>query len=90
MVALEKKPVLILTTAELEKDICVSRMLKVIAADFGKTPVNVDKLPYAMDWKRELLVDESFYSNYVQQYVKKANSEKLNSWQILANRLKQS
>ena len=73
-----------------ENDISSFRALKLTAAKFGKTPIDVDQFPYSIDWQKELLVDESFYSSYVQQYVKKANSEKLNSWQILANRLKQS
>ena len=90
LVALERKPVLLLTTDVSEPDIPSSRALKVTAAKFGKTPIDADQLPYSIDWQKELLVDESFYSSYVQQYVKKANSEKLNSWQILANRLKQS
>ena len=90
LVALEKNPVLILTNVAFEKDISCSRGLKVTAAGFGKTPIDVDQLPYFIDWQKELLVDESFYSSYVQQYVKKADSEKLNSLQILANRLKQS
>ena len=88
LVALERKPVLFLTTDGSEPDIPSSRALKVTAAKFGKTPIDADQLPYSIDWQKELLVDESFYSSYVQQYVKKADSEKLNSWQILANRLK--
>jgi hypothetical protein len=90
LAAVERKPVLILTNVAFEKDISCSRDLKVAAASFGKTPINVDQLPYSIDWQRELLADESIYSSYVQQYVKKADSEKLNSWQIVANRLKQS
>ena len=90
LVAVERKPVLILTNSAFEKDIACSRSLKVTAASFGKTPIDVDQLPYSIDWQRELLADESIYSSYVQQYAKKADSEKLNSWQILANRLKQS
>ena len=90
LVAVERKPVLILTNVAFEKDMSCSRSLKVTAAGFGKTPIDVDQLPYSIDWQRELLADESIYSSYVQQYVKKADSEKLNSWQILANRLKQS
>jgi hypothetical protein len=89
LVAVERKPVLILTNVAFEKDISTSRCLKVTAASFGKTPIDVDQLPYSIDWQRELIVDKSIYSNYVQQYVKKADSEKLNSWQMLANRLKQ-
>ena len=89
LVALERKPVLLITTDGSEADISSFRALKVTAAAFGKTPIDVDKLPYSIDWQRELLVNERLYSSYVQQYVKKADSEKLNSWQILANRLKQ-
>jgi hypothetical protein len=88
LVALEKKPVLILTNVAFEKTIFCSRSLKVTAASFGKKPIDVDQLPYSIDWQKELLAEESLYSSYVQQYVKKADSEKLNSWQILANRLK--
>jgi len=89
LVAVERKPVLILTNVAFEKDTTCSRSLKVTAASFGKTPIDVDRLPYSIDWQSELLPDESIYSSYVQQYVKKEDSEKLNSWQILANRLKQ-
>jgi hypothetical protein len=89
LVALEKKPVLILTNAAFKADIGFSRCLKIIAAAFGTTPIDVDQLPYSIDWQKEFLVDERLYSNYVQQYVKKTGSKKLNSLQILANRLKQ-
>jgi hypothetical protein len=88
LVAVERKPALILTNVAFEKDMFCSRILKVTAAEFGKTPIDVDQLPYSIDWQRELIADESIYSSYVQKYVKKAGSEKLNSWQILANRLK--
>ena len=89
LVALEKKPVLILTNAAFEIDIAISKMLKLVASCFGSTPINVDTTPYSIDLQKELAVNESLYSFYVQQYIKKAGSEKLNSWQILANRLKQ-
>jgi hypothetical protein len=87
---LEKKPILCLTTAEFETDIAVSRMFKVVASSLGTTPINVDAAPYSIDWKKKLLVNDDLYSSYQQQFLKKAGSEKLNSWQILANHLKQS
>jgi hypothetical protein len=89
LVAVERKPVFILTNDAFEKDISCSRALKVTAASFGKTPIDIDQLPYSIDWQSEFLVDESIYSSYVQKYVKKEDSEQLNSWQIFANRLKQ-
>ena len=90
LVALEKKPVLILTNSAFKADIQLSRCFKTIAAAFGTIPIDVDQLPYSVDWQKELLVDERLYSSYVHQYVKKVGSIKLNSLQILANRLKQS
>ena len=90
LVALEKKPVLLVTTAAAYPDLSSLRAIKLVAAAFGKAPIDVDKLPHSIDWQRELFVNEKFYSRYVQQYVKKADSEQLNSWQIFANRLKQS
>jgi hypothetical protein len=75
----------------LEQGISVSNSALVrIRTGFGKTPIDVDKLPYSINWQRELLVNERLYSSYQQQYIKKADSKKINSWQILANRLKQS
>jgi hypothetical protein len=90
LVAVERKPILILTNAAFEKDKFASRRFKLTAASFGKTPINVDQLPYSIDWQKELLVNEDLYLSYQQQYVKKTDSENLNSWQILANRLKKS
>jgi hypothetical protein len=90
LAAVERKPTLILTNVAFEKDMSFSRSLKVTASSFGKTPIDVDQLPYSIDWQKELIADENIYSNYVQQYVKISGSEQLNSWQILANRLKQS
>tara|TARA_B100002003_G_C13914029_1_gene444713 strand:- start:430 stop:732 length:303 start_codon:yes stop_codon:yes gene_type:complete len=88
---LEKKPILILTTAEFEEnDIPTSREFKAIASSLGTIPINVDATPYSLDWGKELLVNEDLYLSYQQKYLKTANSEKLNSWQILANRLRQS
>ncbi|MDP6426174.1 MAG: hypothetical protein QF443_04215 [Dehalococcoidia bacterium] len=88
---LEKKPILILTTAEFEEnDIPTSREFKAIASSLGTIPINVDATPYSIDWGKKLLVNEDLYLSYEQLYLKKADSEKLNSWQILANRLKQS
>ena len=89
LVALEKKPVFILTNAAFETDIALSRMLKLVASCFGSSPINVDTTPYSIDFQKELDVNESLYSFFLQQYIKKTDSEKLNSWQILANRLKQ-
>ena len=90
LAVLERKPVILLSNISFEADARESRALKRLASSLGKIPINVDKLPYSIDWQKELLVNEDLYSSYQQQYIKKANSEKLNSLQILANRLKKS
>ena len=54
-----------------------SRDLKVTAATFLETPVDIDKLPYLIGWQRELLVNEKFYSSYLHHYVKKTSSNNL-------------
>jgi hypothetical protein len=68
--------------------VSTSRDLKVTAAIFLETPIDIGKSPYSIDWQRELFVNEKFYSSYVHHYEKKTNSGKLNSLQILTNRLK--
>ena len=82
-----KKPILLLTTEELERDIVFSGEIKAYAQSLGKIIINIDK-PLAIDWEKELHVDEKKYDDYIELYIKKRGSEELNTWQILANRLK--
>jgi hypothetical protein len=85
---LEKKPCLFITTAEYERDISFSREIKMAGAPLEKTPINIDQEKYSVNWERELYVDEELYLNYKRQYIKKEGSEELNTWQVVANRLK--
>jgi hypothetical protein len=82
-----KKPILFLTTNELEKDERLSSLVKKFALSLNKTAINIDK-PYVIDMEKELYVNEKLYDNYIHSYIKKRGSEELNTWQILANRLK--
>jgi hypothetical protein len=83
-----KKPVVFLTTNEYKKYEIFSSNINAFAHSVGKTAINVDE-PLNIDWKKELFVDESFYDDHVDRYIKKRGTEKLNTWQILANQLKQ-
>jgi len=81
-----RKPVIFLTTAELEKEKSFSGDIKAWANSIGKKPINIDE-PLTMDWKKELYVDEKIYSDYTELHIKRKGTEELNVWQILANRL---
>ena len=82
-----KKPVIFLTTNELQNDSNFSGQIKASAKSIGKNPINIDE-PFTIDWEKELRVDEKCYDDYIDMYIKKKGSEELNTWQILANRLK--
>tara|TARA_B100000315_G_C14572431_1_gene586286 strand:+ start:830 stop:2029 length:1200 start_codon:yes stop_codon:yes gene_type:complete len=81
-----KKPVIFLTTAELEKDKIFSGLIKAWANSIGKKPINIDE-PLTIDWEKELYVDEKIYNDYTERHIKRKGTEELNIWQILANRL---
>jgi len=81
------KPIIFITTDELlamtEHAVFIGNM----ASCFGKTLINIDH-PFDIDWDNELLIDNIFYSNYKNSFIKKKGSQEINSWQIVANRLK--
>ena len=82
-----KKPIVFITTRELKNDSRLSSLIKSFAHSIGKTIINIDE-PFSIDWEKELYVDEKLYDDYINHYIKKRGSEELNTWQILANRLK--
>jgi len=84
-----KKPVIFLTTNEIENDIYFSGLIKAYADSIGKTVINIDE-PLNIDLQKELYVNEEVYDAYIERYIKKRGSEELNTWQILANRIKHS
>ena len=59
-----------------------------MALSLGTNLINIDKEPYSINWEKELPVNEVMYLKYKQQYIKKEDSEELNTWQIFANHLK--
>lgn len=81
------KPVIYITSDEYETSYRISDSHSSMAASIGKKPVNIDHLT-GIDWDCELSIDKDMYCRYVKDYIKKPGSEDLNSWQIVANRLK--
>ena len=88
-VVLEKKPLLFLTSAEYEADLSYSKFMKMMALSLGTSLINIDEEPYSINWEKELAVNEEIYLKYKHQYIKKKDSDELNAWQTLANRLKE-
>jgi hypothetical protein len=82
-----KKPILFLITNELEKDTRYSYWINTFALAMNKNVINIDK-PFSIDIEKELYVNEKIYDDYIHRHIKKRGSEELNTWQILANRLK--
>ncbi len=81
------KPVIFISTDEAEACPELSNSIPAMAASLGKTPINIDH-QFDINWDKELSIDEKAYSNYKKYFIKKDGSEELNSWQIVANRLK--
>lgn len=81
------KPIIFITTDELlaitEHAVGIENM----ASWFGKTLINIDH-SFDINWDNELLIDNGYYSNYKNSFIKKKGSQEINSWQIVANRLK--
>ena len=69
-----RKPIIFITTNEIEKS-KQSEWIKVFAAQFGKTPINIDQLGgMKIDFNVELFVDEEKYSQYIEKYIKGSKS----------------
>jgi hypothetical protein len=81
-----KKPILLLTTEELEKGMLFSAEIKAYAQSLGKKIINIDE-PLNMDLGKEMCIDDKLYEDYIDLYIKKRGTEELNTWQILTNRI---
>ena len=58
-----------------------------MASWFGKIPIDIDHL-IDVDWDKELKINEDLYHNYKNSFLLAKGTEEINSWQIVANRLK--
>lgn len=84
---LYKKPVIIVTTDKYDEGWSEDPTPEWLANFFGKNVHNLD-YPFELDLQKELYVDEKKYHAYRNFYIKKDGTEELQSWQILANRIK--
>lgn len=84
--ALYRKPMLfVMTDGLLKTDL--ARDIRLFAACFGKTPVNISK-GLNIDLEDELIVDDKKYAKFENDFIKKKGSEELPYWQIVIKKIK--
>jgi hypothetical protein len=84
---LYRKPVIIVTTNKYNEGWNEDPTPDWLASFFGKKAHNLD-YPLEFDYAKEIRVDDEIYNLYKNAYIKKDGTEDLQSWQILANRIK--
>jgi hypothetical protein len=61
-----------------------------MAAEFGKSVVNLDADLAAVDWQRQVSVDLRKYADYRSKYIKSEGSPETSLWQIVIDHIEQS
>lgn len=82
-----RKPIIFIITEEMISN-NVAGMVYNVASWFGKKPVNIDR-PLHVDWENELKMDKERYDRFLNTFIKKRGTDNINSWQIVANKLKE-
>ena len=83
---LARKPLLLITTDELNASGDGSIILA-IAAELGKSVINIDYDYADIDLKSELRVDDEKYAEYQRKYIKMDGSAEKSTWDILIDHL---
>jgi hypothetical protein len=80
------KPVIFVTTDELIP--CYEgRSIAKVAAELGKSPINLDGDLRTVDWREQLHVDSGRYAQYRNEYIKTDGSPQLPVWDIVIDRI---
>jgi hypothetical protein len=80
------KPLIFVTTNELIP--CYEgRSIAKVAAELGKSPVNLDGDLRVVDWRRQLHVDSRKYARYRARYIKTDGSPEVPVWDIVIDRV---
>src|SRR5262249_53039866 len=83
------KPLIFLTTDELA-GILEGRSVEKMAAEFGKSPVNVDRDIRDVNWSKDLCVDAGKYADYRNRYIKTDGSPDIPFWEIVIDQMEKS
>jgi hypothetical protein len=59
-------------------------LIDFMASMFDKKPLNIDQ-SYEIDLNRELIVNEKFYEEYKNKYIKKSGTDDTPAWQVFAD-----
>jgi hypothetical protein len=83
------KPIIFVTTDELVAS-PQGRYVSMLAAELGKSPINLDADLSQVDWDREMRIDAAKYSQYQTRYIKSAGSPELPLWDIVIDHIEKS
>jgi hypothetical protein len=82
-----KKPIIFITTDQVDQYLTEDPTIEWLAAYFGKRKHNLNK-EFTINLQGELLIKGEAYRKYQNDYIKKEGSEKKMLWQIVADRIK--
>jgi len=81
------KPVLFLTTDEIEQSRVDKEFIRVFSSELNKGVINID-CDYKINWDKELRIDAEAYANYKEKYIKRRDTKEDFFWQIVADEIK--
>ena len=84
---LHKKPVIFITTNDLERSTIDANYIYSYSWEFKKIAYNIEQ-NYNIDWNKELIINEKIYNNYKEKYIKKNGTKEEYFWQIVADEIK--
>jgi hypothetical protein len=81
------KPLIFVTTDELACSY-EGRSIEKVAAELGKSPINLDRADLAsVDWNKELDMDAGLYARFRRTYIKTDGSPELPLWDIVIDHI---
>lgn len=81
-----KKPIILIISNEFRNNE-FGYFIEKTAEIIGKKPIDIEE-PYILDWDKEMLIDDRKYEDYIQMYIKTAQSKQKPFWQIFCDRIK--
>jgi len=87
MAVLFRKPIIFISTDELEKSEILLGYCKTLAKSLGKSPINIDKNHDQIDWKKEIDIDNEKYTSFSNKYIKIDGTPERSSWDILIDHI---
>lgn len=79
------KPIIFITTDELNANNWFGKFINNYAATFGKEPINIDADLNQIDWEDALSIHRDRYEAYIDKYVKKGGTKDEHLWKIVSD-----